>query len=344
MSKQIALLIDNSGSMFSPVAGGATHDKIYETARGAELFISNMITELAAVTASRFAFSVHRFAQSWQVLPGCGQLDTGGPGFGTGLAAMHDAIAAIEDQASSQAAVGNLTDLYGAVRQTSDYLIANTPSFGVPDARYVLVFSDGIQTIHHAGSLDRSGYESEQGVAFSSLLADRNVRLRAWGIGSDALAAALRDLTDQAVDPTAATETLLFHPGSYTKVLFPQSEGGTFANCTTIIAGSATALVDDNGILPLRPAGRPPSGLLWEQFSLPRIDKPASAVALVRINHGDFEVDVDGSTKVLILGLVAHAPGRPSLEAVSPGGRIFVPSASGTRIVESEGAMLFKIA
>jgi hypothetical protein len=62
MSKQIAILLDNSGSMFSPVGGSNANTKIYETARGAEGFIQDLIDHLASTPGSQFALSIHRFA------------------------------------------------------------------------------------------------------------------------------------------------------------------------------------------------------------------------------------------------------------------------------------------
>ena len=348
MSKQIAILIDNSGSMFHPVGGGNPDDKIVETADGAELFIQNLIDEWNANPASQFALSVHRFAASYQILPGGAQVDSSAPGFAAALGAMQASIPAITNQAASQAAVGNLTDLYDAVRRTSDYLAnpANQPGFGAPDAQVIFVFSDGLQTISHNGTKTMAGYEAEQGVTFGNLLDGRGIRLVAWGVGSDALAAALRELTDQAVDPSADTE---FHgPGSYTKVLAPESEGGVFANCEAIFAEAASELVSDNGILPLRPADGPASGLLWEQFSLPRRqavpgDTPSTHVPTQLVNHKDFEVDVDGSTQVLILGLVRYSAGESRLEATSPSGATFTLGGPGTRLVQTAKAFLFKV-
>lgn len=66
MSKQIALLLDNSGSMFSPVDGAGTNTKIFETSQGAQAFIANMIS--AIDPGEQFAFSVHRFAQTYELL------------------------------------------------------------------------------------------------------------------------------------------------------------------------------------------------------------------------------------------------------------------------------------
>lgn len=258
---------------------------------------------------------------------------------------MEGSISAIEDQAASQAAVGNLTDLFDAVHQTADYLLANPPAFGVADGIYILLFSDGIQTIYYGGGNDRLSYEATTGVNLSALLNGNNIRLRAWGIGVNTLAGVLRDLTDQAFDPSGESEFVLGLPGSYTKVLFPVSEDGTFANCTTVIINAATTLVDDNGILPLQPVGGPPSGLLWEQFSLPFISSTAigAPTHISRQNYRDFEVLVDGCTKVLILGLVSHSRGTPSLQATSPDGSVFTPATPVTHTVAVDTATLFKI-
>jgi len=223
MSKQIALLIDNSGSMFSPMAGGRTNDKIFETAQGAEMFIADLISELSMVPTSQVAFSVHRFAEKYQLLPGGAQVDTNNSGFVTALATMQRSISTIENQAASQTAVGNHTDLYDAVRQTAQYLLANPPAFGVASGIYILLLSDGIQTIFYDGGNDMLSYEATTGVNFSTLLNGNNIRLRALGVGSNTLPGVLRLLTDQAFDPSSLSEFVPGLPGSYTKVLFPES-------------------------------------------------------------------------------------------------------------------------
>lgn len=348
MSKQIAILIDNSGSMFHPVGGGNPDDKIVETSDGAQLFIQNLIDQHNSQPGSQFALSVHRFASGYEILPGGAQVDSSNPGFAAALGAMEAAIPAITDQVASQGAVGNLTDLYDAVRRTSDFLVnpANQPGFGAPDAQVIFLFSDGLQTISHNGNKTMAGYEAEQGVTFGNLLNGRGIRLVCWGVGSDALATALRELTDQAVDPSPATE--LHGPGSYTKVLAPETEGGAFPNCTGIFLSAATELVSDNGILPLKPVDAPSSGLLWEQFSLPRReivfeDLKATHPSTRRVNHRDFEVEVDGSTEELILGLVRHSAGESSLEATAPSGATFAFGAAGTRLIQVARSLAWKI-
>ena len=130
MSKQIAILLDNSGSMFNPVGGANPNDKIYETARGAEFFLENLIDELAVTPDAEFAISIHRFASSYEVLPGGAQIDTSQANFSNALSNMQSAIAAIENQAASSAAVGVMTDLYDGVRQVADYLTSAANQLG----------------------------------------------------------------------------------------------------------------------------------------------------------------------------------------------------------------------
>lgn len=346
MSKQIAILLDNSGSMFHPVGGNNDNTKIYEAARGGEFFIENLIDELSVNPDSEFAISVHRFASDYQLLPGGAQIDSSQAGFTTALASMQSAISAIEDQSASSAAVGVMTDLYDGVRRVSDYLddSANQPGFGAPDTKVIFVFSDGIQTISHGGTT-MAAYEADEGVAFSNLLDARGIKLVAWGTGSDALGAVLAELVDQAV---AGGQ----NPISTSKVLFPIDEAGIFENCTAEIASNAIYIVSNNGVLPLAPAGATPTRLLWEQFSLPvrqfnvPDDVRVAAVALSSqlVNHKDFEVIVDGSTKELILVLVAHTRRvRPSIQAVSPSGQVFNQGGAGARAFSVENAWALKV-
>lgn len=344
MSKQIAVLLDNSGSMFSPVGGANPNTKIFETARGAEFFIQNLIDELAATPGSEFAISVHRFASTYQVLPGGAQIDSSQASFATNLTTMRNSIAGIENQGASAAAVGVMTDLYDAVRRVSDFLDApgNQPGFGAPDAKVIFLFTDGLQTISHGG-LTMAAYEADQGVAFSNLLEARGIKLVAWGTGSDALGAALAELVDQAVEGGN-------NPVSESKVLFPIDETGTFENCTTIIAMNAIYVVSQNSVLPLHPAGEPPSGLLWEQFSLPAPRPPTgepvllSAVLPSLVNFKEFEVEVDGSTRELVLVLVSHARrGTPRLVATAPSGAVFDAGSPGARAFAVANAWALKV-
>ncbi len=346
MSKQIAILLDNSGSMFHPVGGNNDNTKIYEAARGGEFFIENLIDEVSVNPDSDFAISVHRFASNYQLLPGGAQIDSSQAGFTTALTNMQNSVSIIEDQSASSAAVGVMTDLYDGIRRVSDYLDnpANQPGFGAPDSKVIFVFSDGIQTISHGGTT-MAAYEADEGVAFSNLLDARGIKLVAWGTGSDALGAVLAELVDQAVSGGQ-------NPISTSKVLFPIDEAGIFENCTAEIASNAIYVVSNNGVLPLAPAGETPTRLLWEQFSLPvRVpfvpgDFPVTATALHSqlINHKDFEVLVDGSTKELILVLVAHTRRvRPDIQAISPSGDVFTPVSAGARAFNVENAWALKI-
>ncbi|HEX6864828.1 MAG TPA: vWA domain-containing protein [Thermoanaerobaculia bacterium] len=344
MSKQIAILLDNSGSMFSPVGGSNPNTKIYETARGAEFFIQNLIDEQTA-TPGDFAISVHRFASSYQLLPGGAQIDSSQASFTTALTAMRTSIAAIENQGASQAAVGVMTDLYDGVRKVSDFLDnpANQPGFGAPDTKVIFLFTDGIQTISHGG-LTLANYEADQGVVFSNLLNARGIKLVAWGTGSDALGVVLAELVDQAV---AGGD----NPVSESKVLFPIDESGTFENCTTIIAMNAIYVVSQNSVLPIHPVGEPPSGLLWEQLSLPgprpRRDDDLRIVSFVApslVNYRDFEVEVDGSTRELVLVLVRHSlRGSPTMTATAPSGATFGAGTPGSRSFAVANAWALKI-
>src|SRR5262249_6048627 len=149
---------------------------------------------------AQFAISVHRFANTYQLLPGGGQVDSGNANLTTALTNMKNSIPAIENQAASQAAVGSMTDLYDAVRRSADYLMdpANQPSFGAPTSRVIVLFTDGIQTILHGGGTTMANYEGEQGVTFNNLLNGRQIRLIAWGVGSNALGLVLDELRNQA--------------------------------------------------------------------------------------------------------------------------------------------------
>jgi hypothetical protein len=325
MSKQVALVIDNSGSMFAPVGGANANSKIHEAAEGSRQFIDNLIDRLASTPGSEFALSVHRFASSYQLLPGGGQVSGSAPA----LTTMRGQIAQIEDEAASQSAIGSMTDLYDGVRRTSDYMIANNPSFGAPDSRVLVLFSDGIQTIQHGGGLSKANYEAATGQTFGNLLSGRGIKFIGWGVGTDALGTVLAALHGDGV------------AGSTSKVLFPY---GAMPNCTTTILSAAHAIVDDNGILPLRPTWRPASGLLWEQFSLPR-PSPAQGIYthIPMTNEATFETDVDGITSELILSLVGFRPGRPSLSATSPSGAVFTQGSAGTRSLMGPTVRTLKI-
>jgi hypothetical protein len=268
------------------------------------------------------------------VLPGGGQVS----GNTAALTTMKGAIASIEDEAASQTAVGQMTDLYDAVRRTADFMIANPPAFGAPGSRVMLLFTDGLQTIAHGGNLTMAGYQAESGQTFANLLNARGIKLIAWGVGSDALGVALDELKNQAVQGGT-------NPVSSSKVLFPY---GAQPNCTTTIINAAFAIVDNNGILPLAPVGRPPSGLLWEQFSLPAPAPQGPGILLAAVlpalvDYADFSVAVDGSMNELILAVVPHAPARPRIDATSPSGAAFTDGTPGTRSIAEPHAHILKI-
>jgi hypothetical protein len=347
MSKQIALLLDNSGSMFAPVGTGNLNNKITEAANGTRLFIQNLIDRMTATPGSQFALSVHRFASSYQLLPGGAQVDSGSGSFAANLASMKGQIAQIENEAASQAAIGSMTDLYDGVRRTSDYMVANNPSFGAPGSRVIVLFSDGIQTIFHGGGTTLASYEAATGQSFAALLNGRGIKFIAWGVGTDALQLVLEGLDAMAVQGATTPGSNLF---STTKVLYPDPtiKWPTCPGATTVIASAAFSVVDDNGVLPLRPTWRPPSGLLWEQFSLPmpafNLGAPTSALSSVQqVNYADFEVDVDGMTRELILAAVSFRPGSPSLIAASPSGTTLTHGSPGTRTIAEPTVRTLKI-
>src|SRR5262249_19159952 len=154
------------------VGGANVFTKIQEASRGSQFFIQNLIDHLSSNPGAQFAVSVHRFANTYQLLPGGGQVDSGNANLTTALTNMKNSIPAIENAASTQAAVGSMTDIYDAVRRTADYLTngANQPSFGAPSSRVIVLFTDGIQTIPHGGGLTMASYEAEQGVTFNNRL------------------------------------------------------------------------------------------------------------------------------------------------------------------------------
>jgi hypothetical protein len=160
------------------------------------------------------------------------------------------------------------------------------------------------------------------------LLADRDMLLNIQEIGSDLLNPTLTDLLAQAA------------AGSSAKVI--SATGGYEADVCAVLMNNAFKAVSDNGVLTLRPAEGGPSGLLCEQFSLPVLefairDKPTKAAAppeYRRIDHKDSQVEVDGISKELILGLTWHQDAAPSVDATSPSGAVFTPGVGGAyRIV-----------
>jgi hypothetical protein len=277
--------------------------------------------------------SLWYFASSWSGLVGQTLIDGSTSDFTVGV--MKDVVGAISDQPSTQGAVGNLTDIFGAVRKTSDWMQTNPPAWPgspPPDKKTIFVFTDGNQTVPYGGSLVRAGYEANQGVTFAALLGGRGFVLNMQGIGSDLLNATLTDLVAQAA------------AGSKAKVI---SETPDYAaDCSTAIMTNSLQAVNNNGVLPLRPVPGAPSGLLWEQFRLPRSELSATTLthaAAHLVNHQDFEVDVDGITRELICGLTWHQPGRPSLDLVSPSGAAFAPGAPSTRLIQQGWMFSFHV-
>jgi hypothetical protein len=366
--KQIAIVIDNSGSMFHPIGGpgGVSDFKIFQAACGAEFFIKDLIVEtiadpswpdrphedlagfaceLSAIynswVAGDWAISVHRFANNTQRLQE--QITTDDSGFLTTLCdllsdgpADDDSIADIKNKTASEAALGGpMTDLYRAIEETALYLLDDAPSFSdTTNKKLIVLLSDGRQTIPR-NNYSRTEYETDHDDApdfsFERLLNDNEIRVIAWGIGSDALAVQLQDLAAQAA------------PGSDAQVLpleDPWEDEMCVPHFTTIIQSLAHELVDDNGVLPLAAVGQPPSRLPWQQFSLP--DRRSDA-SLELANHRVFEVYVDGCTTTLILGLVQHSKGKPTLEAISPSGETFAPGIPPTRLVRVDNALSWKI-
>jgi len=327
MRKQIAFVIDTSGSMYHPAANDCVHDKVVEASESAQWILDEIKNHVRS-SGDEWAVSIWRFASTFQGLVGQTMFDPTIQDFTVDV--MKNVVAAIEDQSSNQSSVGNMTDIFGAVRQASDWMenlpVAwpSFPSNGAPDKRTIYLFTDGSQTIQHNGSTSRSGYEAAEGVTFQNLLNGRGITLNAQGIGSDLLLSTLTDLAAQAA------------PGSSTKVI--ADTGGYSADCSAALMTNALKAVNDNGVLELRPASGTPSGLLWEQFSLPvRHPDPPQGSDDVRdrlVNHADFEVDVDGVSRELVLGLTWHQPGKPSIEATSPSGNVFKDGVGSAFIIQ----------
>src|SRR5262249_890502 len=118
------------------------------------------------------------------------------------------------------------------------------------------------------------------------------------------------------------------------------------------IAMNAIYVVSQNSVLPIHPVGEPPSGLLWEQFSLPAPrptrddDVPIlfSVAAPKLVNHQDFEVAVDGSTRELGLVVLRHSlRGSPTMTATAPSGATFSAGTPGSRSFAVANAWALKI-
>ncbi len=320
MPKQLAIVLDASGSMFHPAGGGSDADKIVEASQSAQYVIDEIVTKVAADN-DQWAVSLWRFANSVQGLIGQTVFDSSISDFTVNI--VKDQIAVIENQASNQAAIGNLTDIFNAVRTVAQFMEDNPPALGPgPLKKKILLFTDGNQTIEHGGDLTKGGYEFEQGVDFDDLLAGNNIALNAQGIGSDLLNFTLTDLVD---DANAF--------GSSAKII--NTTPGYEADVAAALMLNSMKIVNNNGILPLRPKGEPGAGLLWEQFTLPRVvhDEQQTAGGK-RVNYKEFEVDCDSVSKELLLGITWHHPGHPSVEAISPGGTSFKAGLNGAFKIE----------
>ena len=306
MAKQLAIIIDASGSMFHPAGGGSSKDKIIEASESVQYIIDEI--QNTAALSDPWAVSFWYFANTTSGLIGQGNFPL------AGSTTLYKTVVAntLEDQSITQGSVGNLTDIFHAVRTVAEFMVA-TPPGGFPAVykKKILLFTDGNQTIEHDGLLTRAGYESDEGVSFATLLAGNGIALNAQGIGSDLLNATLTDLVAQA-EPF----------GSTSKVL--STTPGYAADTSAALMTNSMNVVNNNGILPLRPVTRPPIKLLWEPFSLPALEFDASGEPTgKRVNHEDFEVDVDEISRELLLGLTWHHPGQPSLEARAPSGTLF---------------------
>lgn len=306
MAKQLAIVIDASGSMFHPAGGGSSKDKIVEASESVQYIIDEI--QNTASVGDPWAVSFWYFASTTSGLIGQGNFPL------AGSTVLYKTLVAdtIEDQSITQAVVGNLTDIFHAVRTVADFMVANPPG-GFPTVykKKIVLFTDGNQTVQHDGLLTRAGYESDEGVTFAALLAGNGIALNAQGIGSDLLNATLTDLVTQA-DPFGSSSKVISTTPQY------------MADTSAALMTNSMKVVNNNGILPLRPVTRPPDKLLWEQFSLPALELDASGEPTgKRINYEDFEVDVDEISRELLLGLTWHHPGQPSLEARAPSGTVF---------------------
>ncbi len=194
MAKQLAVLIDASGSMYHPAGNGSSKDKIIEATESVNYVSAE--TQGVSESGEPWAVSLWYFANQTSGITG--QTSYPFPGHNT-TPTVATLLDFIENQSNTQASVGNLTDIFHAVRTVADYMAANPPAgFPAVFKKKILLFTDGNQTVEHDGLLTRSGYESEQGVSFATLLAGNGIALNAQGIGSDLLNATLTDLVAQA--------------------------------------------------------------------------------------------------------------------------------------------------
>ncbi|WP_444632877.1 vWA domain-containing protein [Cupriavidus oxalaticus] len=305
MAKQLAILIDASGSMFHSAGNGSSKDKIVEASESVQ-YIIDEIENKTSSSDETWAVSFWYFATQSKGLIGQGNFPVGD------TTAWKNVVSAIEDQPSVQAAVGSMTDIFHAVRTVADFMVANPPPlFPAVYKKKIVLFTDGNQTIQHDSRLTKGGYEFEQGIDFAVLLAGNGIALNAQGIGSDLLNATLTDLAAEA-EPFGSTVKTISTTPSYA------------ADTSAALMTNSMKVVNNNGILPLRPLAWPASRLLWEQFSLPRLAAAGNDEGSQhRVNEAHFEVDVDDISQELLLGLTWHHPGRPSIEATSPSGTSF---------------------
>ncbi len=341
MRKQMAIVIDASGSMFAPAGNNCQFDKIVEAVESVKWMLDN-IKNLVRTSGSsdQWAISLWYFATNFRGLVGQTLFDSSIQDFTVNV--MKNVVQAIVNPASTQADVGSLTDIFRAMRETADWMNANPPTWssaptnGLPDKKVIFFFTDGSPTIPYGGGLTQNSYETNQGVDFVNLLRDRNFIVKAQGIGSDLLNSTLQTLVADAA------------MGSSVKVIASEVPGYT-ADCAAAIMSNALNAVNNNGILSLRTAGVLGAGLLWEQFSLPRLQQEpielgnASGNEAIRLNANEFEIDVDDISKELILGLTWHQSGSPTIEAISPSGSIIQPGVAGSFLIPGEGLLSFHI-
>ena len=120
MAKQLAILIDASGSMFHSAGNGSSKDKIVEASESVQ-YIIDEIENKTSSSDETWAVSFWYFATQSKGLIGQGNFPVGD------TTAWKNVVSAIEDQPSVQAAVGSMTDIFHAVRTVADFMVANPP-------------------------------------------------------------------------------------------------------------------------------------------------------------------------------------------------------------------------
>ena len=121
MRKQMAIVIDASGSMFHPAGNDCAHDKIVEASESAKWMLEEIKSHVQN-TGDEWAVSLWYFASTFSGLVGQTMFDSTIQDFTVNV--MKNVVTAVESQSSTQSAVGNLTDIFGAIRQTSDWMEA----------------------------------------------------------------------------------------------------------------------------------------------------------------------------------------------------------------------------